>query len=150
MGFATIIGQIMLIMTVILIVSGFLIQQKLNVEELDKANSIKDSISKNKLQSSIEITNYTLTGSTFKNLSLIIQNTGNLKLKSELFNVYINHSLINKNNYTTTIITDIVNPNILDPEEKLEIKFTNISHGYNYITLVTEYSFKANKLVEVS
>lgn len=150
MGFATIIGQIMLIMTVILIVSSFLIQQKLNVEELDKANSIKDLISKNKVQSSIEITNYTVVGSTYKNLSLIVKNTGSLKLKDELFDVYLNNTLLNKNNYTTKIITDVINLNILDPEERLEIIFTNISYGYNYITLVTEYSSKANKLIEVS
>jgi len=147
MGFGTIIGQVMFILTIIILVSNFLIQQQISTKSENEAKDIQNQIIKEKSLSEISYINNSLSDN---NISIYLRNTGEIKLNSDLFNIYINNSFLEKEKYSIQITKDIINPGLIDPQEEFLIFIPNLSTGYNYFTIVTEFSTKKNILVEVS
>ena len=94
-----------------------------------------------RLQTSIEIQTITFNVST-NHANLTVENTGETKLSDfELWDIILvkdgQVSYLDDSQYSVTAGTDVINPGILDPHERLEIELlTDLTSSDNFIVKI--------------
>ena len=113
--------------------------------------ALKEQTAMDKLSSGITIDSVSYQAN---NLTIIVNNTGKIKLKLEELDVYVDGSRIPRDQTNRTIrITprDFLNPTLWDPDESIEIDvYTTLGSGTHSTTLLTEYSTSDTKVFDLA
>lgn len=150
MGFGTIVGQVLFIFIVIIVVANVIIQNNANVNTYALAKKDNTKINLEKENSGLDILNVTSSGSGPITLSITVKNSGKTILDTKNLDLYIDNSRIGRSSFTVTNAIDIVNPRMFDPDETVIITYDGITTGNHYITVISEFGAKANKIASIS
>ncbi|MBN2881162.1 hypothetical protein JXM83_03850 [Candidatus Woesearchaeota archaeon] len=149
MGFGTIVGQVMFIIIIMIFVANALIQYNLNSTAYNEAKTANTKINSQLEKSKLEILSIDSFGSDPQSINVTVKNTGEYKLDPDLIDLYINNSKISRASVTVNIITDIINPDLIDSGETFQVINNNLGNGTHYISIVDEYSAKDSDIITI-
>lgn len=154
MGFGAIVANLIMFISVLIVATGVVSVIQNTVDDSTTSMRIESDRLSKEIQTHIEIigTNY---DNDTETLTVTALNTGKTILKTELINVFVDNSLIPRNDQNRTIrvepTTEIKNPGLLDPNEVLEVQvFTVLDNESDHtITLADQYGTREDELFSI-
>ncbi|MEM4755934.1 MAG: hypothetical protein QW594_02265 [Candidatus Woesearchaeota archaeon] len=153
MGISSIVGQVMVVFTMIGLLALVIVTYRSSVLESNLILELQEQRIRQRLDTNIQIMNATYNATLMQTL-IYAKNTGATSLLPDELELYLDNQRIPRSpsNRTFTLQQDnIINPLHWDQKETLAIVlFGQLSPGYHYLELVTPYGIKSAEIIFVS